>query len=265
MEKKSLIETFKEAPLLCYLVVVLQAFGICALYNIFSGNAPSYWWIGTIIGFILLKMLGIDAGYHRLFSHRSFTVGKWMKYFILWCGILAGQGSPIFWVTSHRGYHHRYSDTDNDPHSPKHGFWHSYILWIFKIKEGDMTMKSIPDLMRDPIMIFAHRHFFKIFILSHLLFSLISVNFWLYTLAFPAFITLHVFCCQTSMAHYSKLGYKNYETKDNSTNVPWLWPLMQGDCWHNNHHRDPKNPNYGGRHWWELDPTYWLIKLIRRS
>ena len=79
-----------------------------------------------------------------------------------------------------------------------------------------------------------------------------------------AFITLHVFCLQTSVVHYEKLGYKNYDTKDTSSNIPWLFPITQGECWHNNHHGDAKNPNYGGRRWWELDPTWWLIRVIKK-
>jgi stearoyl-CoA desaturase (delta-9 desaturase) len=78
------------------------------------------------------------------------------------------------------------------------------------------------------------------------------------------FITLHCFLIQTCLTHIPALGYKNYPTADNSINSPWLFPIILGEAWHNNHHSDGRNPNYGGRHWWELDPTYWIIKLIRK-
>ena len=164
----------------------------------------------------------------------------------------------------YRGLHHRYSDTDKDPHSPEDGFWHSYILWMFKIKEGDVPVRSIPDLLRDPDQVFVHKYYSDLLWTVYGITALISVDAFFYLLAFPAFITLHVFCLQTSVVHYEKLGYKNYDTKDTSSNIPWLFPITQGECWHNNHHGDAKNPNYGGRRWWELDPTWWLIRVIKK-
>lgn len=260
-----IIKNIFAVKLLWGCIVPIQILGILSLYNIFIGAAPGWWWAGFIVGFILLKMLGIGAGFHRLFSHHSFEVSKLMKRFIIWCGIISGQGSPITWVAIHRGEHHRYSDTDRDPHSPRHGFWHSYIGWMFKIKEGELSVKGAVELLRDPDMIFAHKYYYRILWLSYLLIALVDFNLFLYAIILPAFVTLHVFCCQTSIVHCPQFGYRNYDTKDSSTNIPWLWFITQGECWHNNHHGDPKNPHYGGRHWWELDPTYWLIKLIEKK
>jgi stearoyl-CoA desaturase (delta-9 desaturase) len=70
--------------------------------------------------------------------------------------------------------------------------------------------------------------------------------------------------CQALANALSKLGYRNYPTKDDSVNCPWLFPLLLGEAWHNNHHGDGRNPNYG-RRWWELDPTFWLIKIIEKK
>ena len=239
----------------------MQVFGVLSIYNISVGSTPWWWWIATIIGYICLTMLGISAGYHRLFCHRSFTVNIVIKRLLLWLGIMAGQGSPIFWIGIHRGYHHRYADTDKDAHSPKHGFWHSYILWMFK--RDSMSIRSTVDLIRDPDMVFAHKHYIKILWATHLILALISIDLWMYLLMFPAFITLHGFLSQTSLTHISFMGYRNYNTSDNSVNSPWLFPFILGESWHNNHHGEGRNPNYG-RKWWELDPTYWIICLIKK-
>ena len=239
----------------------MQVFGVLSIYNISVGSTPWWWWIATIIGYICLTMLGISAGYHRLFCHRSFTVNIVIKRLLLWLGIMAGQGSPIFWIGIHRGYHHRYADTDKDAHSPKHGFWHSYILWMFK--RDSMSIRSTVDLIRDPDMVFAHKHYIKILWATHLILALISIDLWMYLLMFPAFITLHGFLSQTSLTHISFMGYRNYNTSDNSVNSLWLFPFILGEAWHNNHHGEGRNPNYG-RKWWELDPTYWIICLIKK-
>ena len=134
---------------------------------------------------------------------------------------------------------------------------------MFTLKEGDVSVRRVPDLLRDPDVVFVHKHYIKIVWIIYGLAALVDINLFFYLLVLPALITLHVFCLQTSVVHYTKLGYRNYQTKDNSINVPWLFLITQGECWHNNHHGNPKNPNYGSKHWWELDPTYWLIKLVR--
>jgi len=246
-----------------YSIVPVQLLGFYALYTIFTGAAPNWWWMTTLVGYVCIMMLGISACYHRMLSHKGFKTIRPMKIFMLWCSALSGQGSPIFWVTIHRGYHHRYSDQDLDPHSPIHGFWHSYILWMFKIKDGDHNTKYVVDLFRDKDVMFFHKYYNHIFILSHMAIALISVDLWIYLVMLPAFLTIHSFSIQTSLNHSKVYGYKNAGTKDDSVNITWLFPVILGEAWHNNHHADAKNPNYGSRQWWELDPTYWLIKLIR--
>ena len=245
-----------------YTLVPLHIFGVYSIIKIFEGTAPSWWWLTCIIGYVMFKMLGIGAGYHRLICHKSFKVNRLMKIFILWCGVVSGQGSPIFWCAVHRGYHHRYSDTIKDLHSPKHGFWHSYILWIFKLNYKTLQIRSVIDLVKDKEVSFFHNNYNKIIIISHLVIAMISVNLWLYLMILPCLISLHSFLSQTSLTHISFMGYRNYDTKDTSVNSIWLFPFILGEAWHNNHHGEGRNPNFGGRNWWELDPTYWLIKLI---
>lgn len=258
----SIIKNTIHFPNLWGSIIPMQFVGIYAIYSISVGGAPEWWWIATLIGYICMKMLGISAGYHRLFCHNGYKVNTLTKRLILWFAIIAGQGGPIYWISIHRGYHHRHPDTDKDAHSPRHGFWHSYILWMFKMKK--VSIRSVRNLLKDTDMVFAHKHYIKIFWISHLLVALINFQLWLYLMGFSAFITLHSFLIQTSVTHIKWTGYRSYNTKDNSVNVPWLFPFILGEAWHNNHHRDSINPNFG-RKWWELDPTFWLIKLIRKD
>jgi len=242
-------------------MIPIQVLGI---YSIFA-TMPSYWWVATIVGYVCIMMLGLAICYHRYLSHKSFETPRFIKQFMLWCAILSGQGSPIFWVVIHRGYHHRLADTDRDPHSPKHGFWHSYVTWMFKIKPGDMHTKYTVDLLRDKDVVFCHHYYIWIFWISNIVLAAISINIWLYGVILPAFIAFHSYALNTSMNHWTTKGYKNYQTKDDGLNVVWLFPLILGEAWHNNHHGDAKNSNFGGRKWWEFDPAYWLIKLIRTN
>jgi stearoyl-CoA desaturase (delta-9 desaturase) len=261
MSIKNLIKTTLSLPQLWAVIIPMQVLGLHAVYTILSGSAPDYWWIYSLIGYICFMIIGIAAGYHRLFSHRSFTVNKFIKRIILYFGILGGQGSPIMWVAMHRGYHHRHADTEKDLHSPVHGIWHSYMGWMFKYPR--ISLRSALDLTHDPDMLFAHKHYIWIIYITHITSAIISLDLWLYLFMLPMFISLHCFLLQTCFTHVSILGYKNYNTKDHSVNVPWLFPIILGEAWHNNHHGDARNSNYG-RKWWELDPTYWIIKLFKK-
>lgn len=73
--------------------------------------------------------LGITLSFHRQLSHRSFQTPKWLEYAFAYCGVLAVQGDPIEWASSHR-FHHLHCDTPLDPHSPYEGFWWSHAGWL---------------------------------------------------------------------------------------------------------------------------------------
>jgi len=259
MEKKSILAKVVKM----YCVLPINLFGIYAIYILFIEQPLTYWWIYTFIGYICLMMLGIAGCYHRLLSHKSYTVSKYIKIILLWFAALAGQGSPVFWVAIHRGYHHRYADTANDAHSPHNGFWHSYILWMFNFDYKNLNIKTIPDIIRDKECIFFHRYYGIIFFTSHLIIAMIDAQLWLYLLALPAFLTLHANCINTSLNHCQSIGYKNFHLADSSVNSIWLFPFIQGEAWHNNHHHNPKSLNYGQK-WWEFDPTFYLLCLIKK-
>ena len=78
----------------------------------------------------LFGSIGICLGYHRLLSHHSFQVPKWLEYLIAFIGALALQGGPIFWVAGHRLHHAHTEDNNEDPYSAKRGFWWSHMLWM---------------------------------------------------------------------------------------------------------------------------------------
>ena len=78
----------------------------------------------------------------------------------------------------------------------------------------------------------------------------------------PACLSLHSTSVISVIAHIH--GYKTHKINDESRNS-WICSVLTlGEGWHNNHHADPGNPNFGKR-WWELDTTFWLIKLLRSN
>jgi stearoyl-CoA desaturase (delta-9 desaturase) len=263
---RSIYNNLIEVPVLTGTVIPILAIGSYAAFNLIL-NFELYNLMLVVLGYFVFMILGITVGYHRYFCHKSFILkSKWKERILLWAGALAGQGSPIFWVTIHRGYHHRHPDTDNDPHSPVHGFWNSFILWMFKLDGSTVNPKYAVDLFRNDEILYVHKNYVKIFLTFNAILFLISPRLFLYFSMLPCLITLLSYNITNSLNHMEGLGYKNFPTKDNSHNVPWLFPLVLGECWHNNHHGRPGASHFGtgaSGNWWEFDPAGFIIKLYR--
>ena len=60
--------------------------------------------------------IGITAGLHRLWSHRSYKAHWTLRVFLMLLITMSNQGTIYEWVRDHR-IHHKYSDTDADPHN----------------------------------------------------------------------------------------------------------------------------------------------------
>lgn len=109
-------------------------------------------WQGLVLFFALHWFtggIGICLGFHRLLTHGSFKTYQPVRWFIAFLGGLAGQGSAIDWVASHRK-HHALSDQQGDPHSPRDGAWWSHVLWLARSAFGTdwsgVTRRWAPDL-----------------------------------------------------------------------------------------------------------------------
>jgi stearoyl-CoA desaturase (delta-9 desaturase) len=216
--------------------------------------------------------IGICLGYHRLLTHGSFETIRPLRWLIGTLGALAGEGPPITWVSVHRK-HHVFSDQKEDPHSPRDGAWWSHIIWMMprtptpELKQ--LHQRYAPDLLKDPLMrllgvLFIPLHFAA----GTALFLAGWLGWDLYTgfsfLAWGMFLrlvyVLHITWFVNSATHM--WGYRNYETTDDSRNLWWVGLLAYGEGWHNNHHAFQRSARHGHR-WWEVDMTYWLIRLMQ--
>src|SRR5947209_8912174 len=101
-------------------------------------------------GVYLLQMVGITAGYHRYFSHRSYKTSRAFQFVLAWLGCSASQRGPLWWTAQHR-HHHRTSDTPTDLHSPvTHSVWRSHIGWVFSRDSDETDEQAVKDLSRYP-------------------------------------------------------------------------------------------------------------------
>ena len=213
----------------------------------------------------LFGSIGICLAYHRLLTHRSFQVPKWLEYIVATMGALAMQGGPIFWVGSHRQHHAHPEDEYKDPYSSKQGFLWSHILWLFYHKKEffnrEIYQKYAPDLARDPYYQWLDRYFLLLQIpLGLLLYFVGGWSFVLWGMVVRSVFLWHTTWLINSASHM--FGYQTYEVVDGSRNLWWAALLTHGEGWHNNHHAQP-NVAPAGRKWWEIDTTWWAIKFLQ--
>jgi stearoyl-CoA desaturase (delta-9 desaturase) len=218
----------------------------------------------TLVLYWLTASVGVCLGYHRYLAHRSFKLKSPAEFFVLLCGTVSGEGSPLTWAATHR-LHHQRSDHDGDPHSPLHGKIWSHLTWIFlrhsKQEHQLLIDRYAPDLAARPMMQFFEKAFGPLlFIVGGILFLIGGLPMLLWGLCVRMVIAYHSTWFVNSATHL--WGYRNYETTDESRNLWWVALLAFGEGWHNNHHAHPSVAPAGHR-WWEFDATWQVIKFLR--
>jgi stearoyl-CoA desaturase (delta-9 desaturase) len=208
--------------------------------------------------------LGISMGYHRLHTHRSYRVPRWLEYFFAVCGSSTLEGGPLFWVATHR-IHHQKSDQPGDPHSPRDGAWWSHVGWILfgetNHNNTRMMAKYAPDLAKDPFYIWLNDyHWIPVVAMTGILYVIGGLPMVLWGTCLRIVVGLHATWLVNSATHM--WGGRRFATRDDSRNN-WLVALISfGEGWHNNHHAHPTSARHGLA-WYEFDPSWLLIKALK--
>ncbi len=225
---------------------------------IWTGVTGTALWLG--IGLYWLRMFAIGAGYHRYFAHRSYATSRAFQFILAFLAQTTAQKSVLWWAAKHR-HHHLHSDTAHDVHSPRHkGFIYSHLGWIFDRRHDRIDLVKIEDFACYPELRWLHRYELlpavSLAILCFLIagWSGLVVGFFWSTVA-----VYHATFCINSLAHVR--GSKRYVTGDDSRNNWFLALLTMGEGWHNNHHAYQSSVRQGFR-WWEIDPTYYILRML---
>jgi stearoyl-CoA desaturase (delta-9 desaturase) len=211
-------------------------------------------------GGYLIRMWAITAGYHRYFSHRSFKTTRAFQFLLAVIGTSAMQNGPLWWASWHR-HHHRYTDQPLDPHSPmQSGFWHAHMGWILDADSSDPYMSNVSDLTRFPELRYIDRHKWLPLIAYAIgCFAIAGVPGLVWGFALSSVLVLHATALINSLGHV--WGTRRYATPDTSRNNALLALITLGEGWHNNHHHAMHSTRQGF-FWWELDPTYYGLRVL---
>lgn len=237
--------------------------------------------VALLVGMYLITVLGIELGFHRYLTHRSFKTGRGMRALLTLTGCMAGHGQPIWWCAIHRR-HHQYSDHQGDPHSPNlHGpsaweriigGWHSHIGWMFQPQcTAAYSTHFTKDLLGDRTILFIDR-WYPLWVTLGLVIpaAIGGMVDGTWRGAWTGFLwggLVRMFLDQhalwwgiVTVCH--RFGTRPFESHDDSTNNWFVALIFLGDGWHNNHHAFPSSAKVGLR-WWELDITWIVIRALQ--
>ncbi|MEO1496240.1 MAG: fatty acid desaturase [Planctomycetota bacterium] len=246
----------------------------------------SWWGVGlAIAGCYVFGTLGINLGYHRLLTHRSFRCPLWLERTFATLGVCCLEKTPAHFVATHR-VHHQHSDKADDPHSPLGSLFWGHVGWVFvdnpRLNSVSALDRYARDIVRDPFYLGLEKNLLWVWVyVLHALtfFTLGGLAGWLLpggsaerglqlglsVLVWGVYVRTvlvwHITWSVNSIGH--RWGYRNYETRENSRNNVLVGLISNGEGWHNNHHADQRAAAHGHR-WWELDVSYATIALMRR-
>jgi stearoyl-CoA desaturase (delta-9 desaturase) len=208
-------------------------------------------------GSYAVRMFFVTAGYHRYFSHRSFKTSRWFQFVLAFGAQTAMQRGVLWWAANHR-HHHRYSDTPQDLHSPRRGFWWSHLGWNTASMSDATKLDLVRDLAKFPELRALDRlKHLPAILLAIGMFALGGVHALVWGFLVSTVLVWHGTFAINSLAHV--IGRRRYQTGDDSRNHWGLALLTMGEGWHNNHHHYMTSVKQGF-FWWEVDLTYYVLR-----
>ena len=241
-----------------YPFAAIHVFALVGLVWTFMGKVG---WEPWAVAFVLywVRMWAVTAGYHRYFSHRTYKTSRLFQFILAFLAQTASQRGVLWWSAHHRD-HHKYSDEERDVHSPlQHGFWHSHVGWLYD-GNGKTDYERVKDLARYPELVLLDKYW-------AVPPTILGIATWLW-MGWPGLLvgfflsTAVLMHCTFTINSLSHLwGKRRYATTDTSRNNWVLAIITMGEGWHNNHHHF-MNSTRQGFFWWEIDVSYYILKVM---
>ncbi len=228
-----------------------------------AGVALSGWsWRGFLlaIGMYYLRMFFLTAGYHRYFSHRTYKTSRAFQLILAVMGQTCAQMGALWWASNHRA-HHKYSDKPGDLHSPVlRGFWWAHMGWFLAGDDNETDFSRITDFAKYPELVWLNQR--SVGLLPPTIMAIVcgmigGFHGLLWGFFVSTVLLWHGTFTINSLAHI--IGRRRYDTTDDSRNHWALAVITMGEGWDNNHHYH-QSSTAQGFFWWELDPSYYILR-----
>ncbi len=215
-------------------------------------------YLAVCLGLFWVRMFFVTAGYHRYFSHRAFKTSRAFQFVIALVATTSAQKGVLWWAGHHR-HHHRFSDMDEDLHSPTlFGFFWAHVGWIISDRYNQTRTDYIGDFAKYPEIRWLNTyHLVPPVVLGAALLFFGGTGLFLWGFCLSTVMLWHATFTINSLSHL--FGSQRYDTTDTSRNNLALALLTMGEGWHNNHHHYMAAARQGF-FWWEVDLTYYVLK-----
>jgi sn-1 stearoyl-lipid 9-desaturase len=235
-----------------YVMTVLQLLLPVWIYLAVTSGVSWVWWVASLVFYFIYLSIGNNVGQHRYFCHRYFEMAKPVELFVAWAACATGLGSPLSYAGVHV-VHHKYHDTDIDPHGPKRG-WKS-MLYCF---HRHLSPKDIPFTRN--LTTLAARYgllhcYYWLFVAGNaaLIYLIFGWNALLFCYLLPGSLTLWA-------AAFTLLLQHDAHGASNTRVYQWFtW----GESWHKNHHDDATLSNHAPKG--KIDWTYQICRILSKS
>lgn len=259
----------KKPPLILTNILVFIITGAIALLAVpLWAMTMGFETTEVVVAVVLFYFTGmsITAGYHRLWSHKTYDANIVVRVILAIGGAMALQNSILHWSSDHRIHHRHVDDNDKDPYSAKKGLWFAHIGWMLREYQTHRyhDYSNCRDLQKDPVVMWQHKHYLAIVLIAN--FGITGLLGWLngdvlsmmlVAGVFRLFLVHHVTFFINSLAHF--WGSQPFTDKNTARDNSILAFFTFGEGYHNYHHifeYDYRN----GIYWWQFDPTKWLIR-----
>jgi stearoyl-CoA desaturase (Delta-9 desaturase) len=247
---KTKIDWFRSLPFFLMHIAVVSVFFV-----------PFHWkYVVLCFTLYVFRMFAITAGFHRYFAHRAFKTTRLNQFLLALCGTFSVQKGVLWWASLHRE-HHREADQPNDIHSPiQDGFIWSHVGWILSDKHQETRWDLIKDFSNYPELVWLNKYYLIPQILfAAILFAMGGVSALIWGFVISTVLLWHGTFTINSLTHI--FGKQKYVTRDNSRNSLILALITLGEGWHNNHHCYQSSVRQGHR-WWEIDVSFYVLKIM---
>ena len=242
-----------------------------AIIQLFRFRIYGAWIYGYVFG--LITSIGITAGAHRLWSHKSYKATLPLRTFLSLLFTATGQNDIFTWCRDHR-LHHKYTETDADPHNSRRGAFFAHVGWLLTKKHPDVIVKGKTidnsDLMADPVVYYNKKFYIPLYMLLRVYLPTLVPMIWYdqeFRLCVVGTFTQYMFNLHSvwfvnSAAHI--FGERPYNNKIQPRENFFVALFGLNEGFHNYHHQFPWDyaiAEFGLKYW---DPAKWLIDLCAK-